>query len=280
MVVQMARKLALCTLLLLTLACFSVPLLAKLLHIEPLQVSLAHRYDVASGNHFLGRDELGRDVLLRLLQGGAVSLLVAAVTTTFTLMIGTLIGLCAGYFGGRTDQVLMRLTDAVIAMPLLPLLIVLAAVDTRALGLSSGGMGEGVKLVLILSLVGWTTVARLVRSEALSLRAQDFVRAAIALGSSAPRLLYRHILPNIRHTLGTAAALTFIKVLLLEAGLSFLGMGILPPNPTLGNLLMNAQYDLQTAPHLAIYPGVMLTVIVLCLLVLSDAPLTKQGRSR
>jgi peptide/nickel transport system permease protein len=264
------RRSAVFMLALLVCACALVPVWKMLLPIDALTVDLSNRYARPAVPHLLGTDEVGRDVLMRLLQGGLVSLAIAGMATLCTLLIGGLLGGLSGYYGGRLDRALMMLTDGVIALPLLPFLIILAAVDTARLGLPPGGGGEGLKLVLALSLFGWTTIARLIRSDVLSLREREFIKAARALGGTSWRILSRHIFPNTFATLSTAVTLTFIKMILLEAGISYLGMGITPPNPTLGNLLMNAQHDLWQAPQLAIYPGILLTLVVLCLLVLSE----------
>jgi peptide/nickel transport system permease protein len=257
-------------LLVIAAVCFAAPLWKILLSADSQAVDLSRKYLFPSSAHWLGTDELGRDVFIRLTEGAAISLLIAAATTVCTLLLGCLTGLVAGYHGGKLDRLLMTFTDGVLALPLLPFLIVIAAIDHTRLGLGQGVFGECLKLVLIISLFGWTTIARLVRSEVLSLRQREFVRASRAMGSGTWRIMLRHILPNTSATLATAAGLTFIKVILLEAGLSFLGMGVLPPTPTLGNMLMNAQYDLQQAPQLAIYPGLLLTTVVLCVLVASD----------
>jgi peptide/nickel transport system permease protein len=228
----------------------------------------------ASLSHILGTDELGRDVFLRLLYGGRVSLTVALVAAAASALIGTAIGLAAGYFGGRTDSLLMRLTDGVIALPLLPLLIVLAAVDFSKLGLGDAflesDMASLYRIILIITLVGWTTVARLVRGAALSLREREFVLAAIAQGASPLRIIVSHILPNAVVPIIVATTLSVGNIILFESVLSFLGLGIQPPVSSWGNMLSNAQELIWTAPHLSVWPGMAIFLTVIAFNFLGD----------
>jgi peptide/nickel transport system permease protein len=261
-------------LVLLALASSAAPLLASLLGHDPNAVDLLGRFAGPSAAHPLGTDELGRDLLLRLLYGGQVSLFVGLVGALAAALLGTLIGLIAGYVGGRTDALLMRLTDAVIALPLLPLLIVLAAVDLGKLGVPAAvAHSEGASLyriLLIVALVGWTTVARLVRGAALSVRERDYVRAALALGAGPLRIMRRHLLPNVVSPIIVATTLSIGNVILMESVLSFLGLGIQPPLPSWGNMLTNAQELIWQAPALAIYPGLLIFVTVIAFNFLGD----------
>ena len=245
----------------------SAPLIESVRGIDANEVDLYGRFALPSLDTWLGKDELGRPVFVRLLYGGQVSLLVGLVTALVAAIIGTVVGLVAGYRGGWIDALLMRLTDSVIALPLLPLLIVLAALDLNKLGLSEiVTQSENISLyriVAIVSLVGWTTVARLVRGSALSLRERDFVLAAKAQGASSLRIMTVHILPNLFSPIVVATTLSIGNIILLESVLSFLGLGIQPPVASWGNLLTNAQELIFSAPWLAIYPGaaIFLTVI-------------------
>ena len=261
-------------LILLALASWAAPLAEFLLNAEADTVNLFARFQAPSLDAPLGKDELGRDVLVRLLYGGRVSLLVGLVTAVAAAVIGTIIGLLAGYFGGRLDALLMRLTDGVIALPLLPLLIVLAAVDLGKLGLPQGlAEAENVSLyriMAIVTLVAWTTVARLVRGAALSLRERDFVQAARAQGASSGRIMLVHILPNLISPIIVATTLSVVNVILLESVLSFLGLGIQPPIPSWGNLLTNAQELIFSAPALAFYPGTLIFLTVIAFNFLGD----------
>lgn len=259
----------------LVLACLAAPLVATLLGHDPNLVDLFGRFAPPGAGHPLGTDELGRDLLLRLLYGGQVSLFVGLVGAVASALLGTLIGLVAGYAGGRTDALLMRLTDAVISLPLLPLLIVLAAVDLTKLGLPPDlANAEGASLyriLLIVALAGWTTVARLVRGATLSVRERDYVRAAVALGARPVRIMAAHILPNVASPIIVATTLSVGNVILTESVLSFLGLGIQPPLPSWGNMLTNAQELIWQAPALAIYPGLLIFITVIAFNFIGDA---------
>jgi peptide/nickel transport system permease protein len=225
--------------------------------------------------HPLGTDELGRDVLLRLLAGGRVSLVIGIAAALAAAALGTLIGLVAGYLGGWTDRLLMRGTDAVIALPLLPLLIVLAALDLNKLGLPASLIQSEeisvVRIVVLAVLVGWTTAARLVRGAALVTRNRDFVRAARSLGAGVPHILWVHILPNVLGPLIVATTLSVGDVILFESVLSFLGLGVQPPLSSWGSMLSNAQELITAAPLLAVYPGLMIFLTVMACNLLGDA---------
>jgi peptide/nickel transport system permease protein len=227
-----------------------------------------------SAEHWLGTDELGRDLLLRLLEGGRISLLVALAAALGSALIGTAIGLIAGERGGWVDAVLMRITDGVIALPLLPLLIVLSAVDLTKLGLdpaaASGDAAKLGRLIFIIVLVGWTTTARLVRGATLAALGQDYVRAARALGVSPGRLLLRHVLPNVATPIIVATMLSVGQIILFESVLSFLGLGLDPSTPSWGRMLAGAQDLLWDAPHLALFPGIAIFLTVAAFNVLGD----------
>ena len=175
----------------------------------------------------LGTDELGRDVLSRLLYGARISLLVALVATSLTVLIGVTVGVCAGYFGGWVDSVLMRLTDIVLSFPALLLAIALAALFQP--GLTS--------IFVVIAVVSWTSVARTVRGEVLSLRERDFVAAAHALGATPVWLIVRHVLPNALPTILVMGALSTSNTVLLDAGLSYLGLGVPVPIPSWGRMI-------------------------------------------
>ena len=258
----------------LALAALSAPLVEAALGVDSKTVDLFNRFAAPSALHPLGTDELGRDVLARLLHGGRVSLSVGLTAAVCAAAIGTVIGLLAGYFGGWSDALLMRVTDGIIALPLLPLLIVLAALDLDKLGLPDAvTASENVSLyriVAIVAVVGWTTVARLVRGAALSLRERTFVLAARAQGAGPLRIMVRHILPNLASPVIVATTLSAGNVILLESVLSFLGLGIQPPIPSWGNLLTNAQELIWQAPALALYPGLLIFITVIAFNFLGD----------
>ncbi|MBF0095469.1 MAG: ABC transporter permease [Alphaproteobacteria bacterium] len=254
--------------LLATLA-LAAPLAEAWLGVDAGAVDLPGRFAPPSSAHPLGTDELGRDVLVRLLHGGRVSLGVGLITAAAAAAIGIAVGLCAGTLGGSVDALLMRLTDGVIALPLLPLLIVLAAADPVKLGIpEAGGVA---RIVIIIALVGWTTVARLVRGAALSIRARDFVLAATALGAGPVRIMVVHILPNVVSPAIVAATLSVGNIILFESALSFLGLGIQPPLPSWGNMLTGALDLLWSAPTLAVWPGALIFATVIAFNFLGDA---------
>ena len=252
----------------------AAPWLETLRGIDSEAVDLLARFGGPSAVHPLGTDDLGRDVLARLLAGGRVSLFVGLAAALTSAVIGTVVGLLAGFYGGRLDTVLMRLTDGVIALPLLPLLIVLSAVDLTKLGVppalaQSPEVGL-YRIVIIVALFGWTTVARLVRGSALAVREQEFVRAARALGAGPLRLMAVHILPAVVSPIVVATTLSVGNIILFESVLSFLGLGIQPPLPSWGNMLTNAQELIWEAPLLAVWPGLAIFVTVIAFNFLGD----------
>ena len=255
-------------------AAAAAPLIESWLGVDAFTADLHQRLLDPSLDHPLGTDEIGRDHLVRLLYGGRVSLTVGLIAALFSAVIGTIIGICAGYYGGRLDSFLMRITDSVIALPLLPLLIVLAAVDLTKLGFPEGlADAEDMSLyriVFIVSLVGWTTVARLVRAETLSMRKREFVRAAMALGADTNRILLTHILPNVVSPIVVATTLSVGNIILFESVLSFLGLGIQPPVASWGNMLSNAQDLVWSSPELATWPGLFIFVTVIAFNFLGD----------
>jgi len=252
----------------------SADLLTAVLGVDPNVVDLMNRTAPPSAEHWLGTDELGRDVLARLIYGGQVSMFVGLTAAVAAASIGTVIGLLAGYFGGRLDALLMRVTDSVLSLPLLPVLIVLAALDLKKLGLPDEiAYSENVsffRIVTIVALLGWTTVARLVRGATLSIKERDFVFAAEGSGGSHASIMFRHILPNLVSSIIVAVTLSVGSVILLESTLSFLGLGIQPPMASWGAMLTNAQETIWEAPMLAVYPGVLILITVISFNFLGD----------
>ena len=265
---------SLCLIALLAMASLGAPVIEAALGIDADKTNLFNRSATPSLDHPLGTDELGRDLLVRLLYGGRVSLIVGLAAAAVAAVAGTFIGLLAGYYGGWLDSILMRVTDGVIALPLLPLLIVLAAVDLTKLGLPTVlTESENVSLyriVLIISFVGWTTVARLVRAETLTLKRREFIRAAISQGAGAGRVMRVHILPNAISPIIVATTLSIGNIILLESVLSFLGLGIQPPAASWGAMLTNAQELIWANPTLAIWPGLLIFVTVIAFNFLGD----------
>jgi len=203
--------------------------------------------------HMLGTDELGRDVLTRIIYGGRVSLYISFLTVFVSLTIGTLLGAVAGFYGGKVDSLLMRFVDIVYAIPGLFLLILISVVFRP----------DVTGMALVLASLSWIGVSRLVRGEFLSLRARDFVDAARVVGAGNARLIFRHILPNATSPIIVAASLAIGNVILTETALSFLGMGVQPPTPSWGNMLTKSRQYLYRAPHLIVIPGVFIFITVL-----------------
>ena len=261
-------------LILLALLAVLAPTIAAWRGQDPEGVDLFNRFQAASAEHPLGTDDLGRDLLLRLMFGGRISLFVGLVTACCTASIGSTIGLISGWYGGRVDAFLMRFCDGWIALPLLPVLIVLAAVDPTKVGLPAAIAKSPdlslYRIVFIISLVAWTTSARLVRGVTLTLKTRDFVQAAVAQGASTARILFVHILPNALSPILVAATLASGNIILLESTLSFLGLGIQPPTASWGNILTNAQEIIWSQPMQAIYPGILIFTTVISLNFVGD----------
>ena len=238
--------------LLIALAALAAPLLAT--H-SPTAVNLAEFRSSPSAAHLLGTDSAGRDVLSRLLHAGRVSLGVGLTAAVTAAAIGLVLGAIAGNFGGWVDSVIMRATDVVLAFPSLVIVLVFVAVAGPSMG----------AIVLAIGLFEWPVAARIVRGMTLSLREQDFIQAARALGAPHRWVIVRHIVPSVVSPLIVVTTLLVAQAVLMEAALSFLGLGIQPPNPSWGNMLYDAQSltILQTMPWLWIPPGVAIAVSVL-----------------
>ena len=215
--------------------------------------ALARRLEAPSLAHPLGLDELGRDILARLLQGARISLLVGITVVSVSSTAGMLFGSIAGYFGGRIDDVISRVIDILMAFPGILLAIALVAVLGPSL----------VNVVIALSIIGWVGYARLVRGQALRAREFEFVQAARASGASAARIVVRHILPTAIPAVVIQATLGMAGAIIAEAALSFLGLGVQPPTPSWGTMLDAGRAHLFDAPHLTIFPGLAIATLVL-----------------
>lgn len=225
------------------------------------EISLPSRLQLPSKQHWFGTDELGRDILSRLLYGGRVSFFVSFVVVILSLVSGVIIGLIAGFYGGWLDEVLMRLADVFLAFPGILLAIALMAV-----------LGPSLQNVVIaLVSIGWISYARIARSLTLKLRELDFVRASINLGAGTFRILFRHIFPNVIPTLIVQASFSFAGVILAESSLSFLGLGVQPPHPSWGTMLNEGKNHLLDAPYLMMFPGLSIFASVLSFNLLGDA---------
>lgn len=226
------------------------------------------------GFHILGTDELGRDVLMRLIYGTRVSMGVGVLVAIASALIGLIIGSIAGFYGGIVDSILMRVTDALLSLPIMPVLIVVAAIDLQKLPLLKAFISVGnesiLKLVFILCLFSWMTVARLVRGSILSLREREFILASRTLGATDFTLITRHMFPNVIAPMLVAVTLGVGESILFEAALSFLGLGIQPPTPSWGNMLFNALELIDKAPYLAILPGLLILIVTISFNYLGD----------
>ncbi len=212
--------------------------------------------------HLFGTDELGRDVFMRLVYGTRVSMGVGILVALASALIGLLIGSIAGFYGGFVDSFLMRVTDALLSLPHIPVLIVIAAIDMSKLPFLNIFVSTSnesiVKMVAILCLFSWMSVARLVRGSILSIREREFVLAARTLGAKDSTIIIRHMFPNVIAPMLVSITLGVGESILFEAALSFLGLGIMPPTPSWGNMLNNAQELIYQAPFLAILPGLLI----------------------
>jgi peptide/nickel transport system permease protein len=221
---------------------------------DPLYIDMAYKFATPGQAGFvLGADELGRDVLSRLLHAGRVSLAVGLMTALLAVTIGSLLGALAAYYGGTADTCIMRLADTLLSIPTIFLLLALSAFLKPTL----------FTITLIIGLNSWMSVARLVRGQILSIKQQEFVLAARALGAGDRRLIFRQLLPNALAPVLVAATLSVATAILLESSLSYLGFGIQPPTASWGNMLNNAQAYVLYAPWVAVYPGFMITLTVL-----------------
>ena len=222
---------------------------------DPLELDTSRRFipPLTNSTYILGTDEMGRDLLSRLIYGGQISLVVGIAAMFATVVTGLAIGLISGFYGGWVDDVLMRFTDTMLSFPQVFLLLVLAAFITPTV----------VSIALIIGLTSWMEVARIIRAQIKYIKEQDFVVAAFALGASSQRIMFKELLPNAIAPVLVSATLNVANAVLMESYISFLGYGIQPPLASWGNMLTNAQDYFDTATYLAVFPGVMITLTVM-----------------
>jgi peptide/nickel transport system permease protein len=244
-------------------------ILASLSPYDPEKSDISSRYQPPTVAHPMGTDALGRDLMTRVLFGGRISLTVGLSVMVITLLIGVPVGAIAGYFGGRVDNILMRLTDAALSLPSLLVLILLSAIlrEVDAPFLKSNPV---LTIASVIGLLAWMFTARLVRASYLAIREMDYVTATRALGASNLRIIARHIFPNAIGPVIVESTLEVAYAILEESGLSYLGFGIQPPTPSWGNLLSNAQEYLVKYPWLAIFPGIMIFLSVISINYIGD----------
>lgn len=251
-------QLGLVLLLLVLLAALFAPWLAPA---DPIRGDLRHAYLLSpDGSHLLGTDTQGRDVLSRVLYGARISVMVGLFAPLVAALLGTTLGLLAGLYGRWIDLLVMRLADITLAFPTLLLLIAVAAALTPSLGM----------VFLVIGAVGWAAMARLVRGEVLVLRHAEYVLAALALGASARRLLWSHLLPNVASRVLVAATLGAGAAMMAEAALSFVGLGVQPPTPSWGAMVADGRDLLRAAPWVSIAPGLALGMAVLAFNLVGD----------
>jgi oligopeptide transport system permease protein len=212
------------------------------------------------GAHWLGTDQLGRDLFVRTLYGARVSLLIALLATAVSVVIGVAWGTTAGYIGGRLDSVMMRVVDVLYSLPYIFFVIVLTVLFGRS----------PVLLFIAIGAVGWLTMARIVRGQTLSLRRREFIEAAVATGASTPRILLRHIAPNVVGPVVVYTSLIIPQMILFESFLSFLGLGVQEPLSSLGSLVAEGAAGMESSPWMLIVPASVLVVLLVCCTFLGD----------
>lgn len=249
-------------LLLLTAAAIAAPLVTGVLGVDPntTDASGSKYLPLFSEGHLLGTDNLGRDHLARLLYAGQVSLFIGFMSAFLALVIGVTLGILTGYYGGIIDDFVNWIITTLNAIPGLVLLIVISAVFRP----------DANSLILVIVFLTWTATTRLVRGETLAIRAREYIVSAKAVGASDFRVMQVHILPNVFSLTIVTLARNIGIVMLIEASLSFLGLGVQPPTATWGNMLSKSREFITIAPHLMILPGLLITVVVLCLYIIGD----------
>lgn len=243
------------------LAVFAPFISHQILHVDYLKINLDNNYaEIGAPGHLLGTDELGRDHLARLLYGGRISLGIGFSAAIMALSIGIVIGVITGYYGGIVDDIIIWFITTLNSIPQLFLLLIISAMLSPSPG----------SLVLVLGALGWTGATRIVRGETFSLKNQEFVIAARAVGASDRRIMFVHIVPNIISLLVISLALGIGGLILTESALSFLGFGVKAPYPTWGNMLSGGVDMIRRAPHLLYAPGILIFITVLCLYIIGD----------
>lgn len=255
-------QIAIAVILLLALLSILAPTISQyILHVDPNRTDIANKFlGIGAPGHILGTDDLGRDHLSRLLHAGQISLGIGFGAAILTMTIGLTLGIVTGYYGGVVDDLINWLITTLDSIPSLFLLLIIAAVLSPS----------AEALVLVLALIGWTGVMRLVRGETIALRSQEFIVSARSIGASDLRIMFVHMLPNLFSIVAVTLAINIGNLILVESGLSFLGLGVKPPTATWGNMLTNAQTFFTKGPHLVVMPGLLIVITVLCLYIIGD----------
>jgi peptide/nickel transport system permease protein len=247
-------------LLILIMLSFGAPIINGVLGVNSRSIDSPSFLMPGAPGHVLGTDDLGRDHLARLLEAGQISLLIGFLSAFLSLVIGVSIGLITGFFGGIVDDIVIWIITTINSVPLFFIILIIAAI------LSPGAS----TLIIVLGFLGWTGTTRLVRGETIGLREREFVISARAVGATRLRIMFAHILPNLISIIVINLAIDIGVIILVEAGLSFLGVGVKPPTATWGNMLTNSQTFFTHGPHLVFWPGFLIFLTVLCLYVMGD----------
>jgi peptide/nickel transport system permease protein len=242
---------------LMALACFAAPLISSYKFDT---INLSAIKQAPSMKHLMGTDDLGRDLFTRILYGGRISIMIGVFSALIGAGLGSLVGALAGFYGGSLDNALMRFTDVAYSIPTLPLLIVLSSFSSSAI----------YTIVLIIGFLSWMATARVVRGSVLSAKEKEYVEAARMIGASDGVIIWKHILPNIAGPIIVGATLGVGNAIIVESSLSFLGLGVQPPTPTWGNMLMDSQSTMASKPWLTIFPGMAILFIVLAVNFIGD----------
>ena len=262
------RKPSVVALIILSIIILAVAFAPFIVKHDPNELNMTNSNQPPSREHILGTDELGRDYFARVLYGGRVALQVGIFAVIIQIVIGTIIGGIAGYYGGWIDNVLMRITEVFMSFPFLPLVITISAV----VGVRISPEQKMYLVMVILGVLSWPSLARIVRGQILSLREQEFILAAKALGIKNTKIIWKHLIPNTVGYIVVNATLGVASAILQESALSFLGLGVAPPVPTWGNLIQYARnmYNLENRPWLWIPPGLMIFATVMCINLIGD----------
>ena len=227
---------------------------------DPTDIDPDNRLEKPSAAHPMGLDEVGRDVMSRVIWGARISMTIGFVAAGISLVLGVFLGAVAGYYGGKVDNVIMRVVDVLMSVPTFLLIIAIVAV-----------VGPSItNVMIVIGLTYWSSYARVVRGTVLSLRSMDFVEAARACGNSSLRIILKHVLPNCFAPVIVMATLNVAGSILLETSLSFLGFGVQPPDPSWGNILTTGRQYMRHAPHIALFPGMAISITVLAFNLLGD----------
>ena len=249
----------------LILSAFLAPLIAKVVSLDPEKIDLVDRFASPSLRHLLGSDDLGRDIFIRILFAGRISLFFAFILTFVSISFGTLLGILSGYLGGKVDYSIMRITDALSSLPILPIMIIFSAIDlNKIFGEESMGLNDQavVKIFTIILFFSWINVTSLIRGEVMKIRTTEYITAVRSQGGSDFRIMFFHVLPNVFTPILSIMSVSLSSTILYESTLSFLGLGIKPPSPSLGNMLSNSIEFMHSSPWLALFPGLVIFFVV------------------